>query len=91
MHHDLSSGLSQSDLTIDYRHNEKGVGAGFQKKDIQVFVGEVICTFLLCFIVAASKYTGNNGTNDAHAHVGKVMHHHFHWPQGRLFLLRLLA
>ena len=61
MHHDLSSGLAQSDLTIPYHHNDSGPLAGIKKKDAQVFVGEVIATFLLCFLVACTKVTQHNG------------------------------
>lgn len=61
MHQELSSGLVQSDLTIQYGHNENGVTAGFKKKDAQVFVGEIIATFLLCFLIAATKVNIGNG------------------------------
>lgn len=62
MQQDLSSGLAQSDLTIPYHHNDGGPLAGIKKKDAQVFVGEVVATFLLCFLVASTKVTQHNGT-----------------------------
>lgn len=80
MKNELASGLGQQDLTIQYTHNE--VGQGFNKKDVQVIVGEILGTFMLVFLVGSSKITPNNSESDANMYANCL-----HWMTE--FVLRL--
>jgi aquaporin Z len=58
MQDDMSSGLGQANLTLQYeKHRKKG--SGFKLKDLQIFFAEYLGTFILAFLIASTK-TANN-------------------------------
>lgn len=62
MQNDMSSGLKQSNLTLNFEHHEKG--SLMSLKDFQVAFAECLATFFLVFLIGASK----NNVATSHIH-----------------------